>query len=313
VTFFVVSDTHVDQLTGDGRGDPNRDSNFGDQALVAAIHKVAREGSWPAMVDGKATDFVGGPVGNPKAVVFAGDLSGWGTAATEIPAFRHYYQAGFDAGSLKFPAYLGLGNHDVDDTPDRTGDWAQQNRNQFWGMIDERHKGNGPVPVLNFDAGSHAYSFEIGGVHFVQLHRYPGDNHYDLPSSVGFLERDLEQYASDGKPVFLFHHYGMDTFGLESRWWTDAERNTYRDTIADYNVAAIMVGHSHAAFRYDWEGKHIFHTNNAKAEVGTGNNDGNGSFSIVRITDTRLNWITCRWLDGQGNYELVGPLYFGDL
>jgi hypothetical protein len=22
--------------------------------------------------------------------------------------------------------------------------------------------------------------------------------------------------------------------------------------------------------------------------------------------------VTCRWLDGQGNYELVGPFYAGD-
>jgi cytolysin (calcineurin-like family phosphatase) len=312
VTFFVVADAHVDPLAGDGRGDPARDSNFGDQAVAAAIHKVAREGSWPSSVGGQATDFVGGAIGDPKAVVFVGDLTGWGVAGTEIPSFRHYYQAGNDGGSMKFPAYLGLGNHDVDDA-DRTGDWAKQNRDAYWALIDERHKGgNAPVRTGNFDSASHAYSWDIGGVHFVQLHRHPGDNDYGLASSVGFLENDLEQYASDGKPLFLFHHYGMDKFGREERWWTDAERATYRDVLADYNVAGIMVGHSHAAFNYEWEGMRVFHTNNAKAEINTGNKDGNGSFSIVRITDTRLNWVTCRWLDGQGNYELVGPFYAGD-
>ena len=51
--------------------------------------------------------------------------------------------------------------------------------------------------------------------------------------------------------------------------------------------------------------------NNAKAENGTGNNDGNGSFAIVRITDQQLDVVTCRWLDDQGHYELIAPFFSG--
>ena len=111
----------------------------------------------------------------------------------------------------------------------------------------------------------------VGGVHFVQLHRKPGDQNYGLPSSLDFLRQDLA--ASAGRPVFLFHHYGMDPFGSEDRWWTAAERSTYRSILRGNHVAGVFVGHSHAAFHYTWEGLRVFHTNNAKAEINTGNRD----------------------------------------
>jgi cytolysin (calcineurin-like family phosphatase) len=103
----------------------------------------------------------------------------------------------------------------------------------------------------------------------------------------------------------------MDAFGTQDRWWTAAQRTAYRNALGNRNIAGIFVGHSHAAFHYTWEGLRVFHVNNAKAENGTGNNDGNGSFAIVRITDTRLDVVTCRWLDDQGRYELVEPFYSG--
>jgi hypothetical protein len=53
--------------------------------------------------------------------------------------------------------------------------------------------------------------------------------------------------------------------------------------------------------------------NNAKAENGSGNDDGNGSFAVVRITDTRLDVATCRWLDDHGRYEWVAPFDSGPI
>ena len=55
----------------------------------------------------------------------------------------------------------------------------------------------------------------------------------------------------------------------------------------------------------------VFQVNNAKAEINTGNNDGNGSFAIVRVTDQKLEVVTCRWLDDTGRYELIGPWFSG--
>jgi cytolysin (calcineurin-like family phosphatase) len=147
----------------------------------------------------------------------------------------------------------------------------------------------------------------------VQTHRFAGDVGYGLASSIDFLAADLGDHAADGRPVFVFHHYGMDAFGTEDRWWTAEQRAAYRTVLGTHHVAAIFTGHSHYAMQYEWEGLRVFQANNAKAEIGVGNDDGNGSFAIVRVTDQRLDVVTCRWLDDAGHYELIGPFYSGPL
>jgi cytolysin (calcineurin-like family phosphatase) len=302
VTFFVVADTHADPVLQDDL-----------LAHARSIDAVAQSGAWPAKIDGQDTHFKGGPVGKPRGVVFVGDLTGWGTSPTEIPTFEHYYEAGRSPDSIAYPGFVGLGNHDVA-SADRGEPLASTYRALQWAHVDARHAGpNAPVKVTSFDAASHAYSFDFDGVHLVQLHRFAGDVEYGLGSSIGFLQKDLKEHASDGRPVILFHHYGMDTFGTEDRWWTQAQRDIYRNSLNGYHVSAVIVGHSHAAFNYGWEDLRVFQVNNAKAENGTGNNDGNGSFTIVRVTRTQLDVMTCRWLDVSGKYELVAPFYSGPL
>jgi cytolysin (calcineurin-like family phosphatase) len=300
ITFFAVADTHADPP-----------ESYDLRATARAINAVPQGGEWPAIIDGNVTGFTGGRIAAPSAVVFLGDITGWGTAPLEIPTFRRYFETGASSEAIAFPSYVGLGNHDVDDA-DRGPDLGAQYRAQFWAYVDARHRGaSAPVRVTRFDDGSHAYAWDIGDVHFIQVHRFAGDRGYGLPSSLDFVRRDLAAGAADGRPVFLFHHYGMDPFGREPRWWTDADRAAYRDTLRGYGVAGIFAGHSHGAMQYEWEGLRVFHANNAKAEINTGNRDGNGSFAIVRITDDRLDVVTCRWLDDTGRYELIGPYYSG--
>jgi len=300
VTFYVVADTHADPP-----------ESYDLRAMARTIDAVARSGTWPTSIGGAATSFRGGRIAPPEGVVLVGDITGWGTAPLEIPTFRRYFERGATADSIGYRAYVGLGNHDVDDA-DRPPALAAEYRAMFWAHVDARHKGpSAPVPVARFDAASHAYAWDVGGVHFVQTHRFPGDRGHGLASSLPFVRDDLAASARDGRPVFLFHHYGMDGFGREDRWWTDADRRAYRDALRGSHVAGIFVGHSHAAMQYTWEGLRVFHANNAKAEITTGNRDGNGSFAIVRITDDRLDVVTCRWLDDTGRFELIAPFYSG--
>lgn len=234
-----------------------------------------------------------------------------GTFPTEIQTFRRYFESGASSESIHYPAYVGLGNHDID-TADRSPDLANQYRQSFWSYIASRHRGpNAPVPVTSFDDSSYNYSWDFDGVHLVQGHRFPGDSGYGHAPGLGFLNRDLNAHAADGRPVFMFHHYGMDSFGTQDRWWTANDRSAYRNALGNFNVSGIFAAHSHFAMQYVWEGLRVFQVNNAKAEINSGNNDGNGSFAIVRVTDDKINVVTCRWLDDAGRYELIQPFYSG--
>ncbi len=302
LTFYVVADTHADPQ-----------ESYDLRAMARVINAVGRGGTWPTSINGQNTDFVGGAIAEPKGVVFLGDLSGWGVAPAELTTFQRYFQAGASVESIRYPAYIGLGNHDVDDA-DRPPALSSEYRQAFWNYVDSRHSGpNAPVPVSNFDSASHSYSWDFDRVHLIQAHRFPGDQGHGLSSSVKFLGDDLQNHASDGRPVFMFHHYGMDEFGSEARWWSETDRATYRSTINGFNIAGIFAGHSHFATQYNWEGKQVFQVNNAKGEINSGNNDGQGSFAIVRITDNRLDIVTCRWLDDAGHFELIQPFYSGDI
>src|SRR5262249_11807097 len=74
ITFFVMADSHADPV-------PQYDL----QAQARAINAVARSGVWPESLDGMRTGFAGGRIARPLGVVILGDLTGWGTAPTEIP------------------------------------------------------------------------------------------------------------------------------------------------------------------------------------------------------------------------------------
>jgi cytolysin (calcineurin-like family phosphatase) len=300
VTFYVMADSHADPVPSDDL-----------LSQARAIDAVSQSGAWPAQIDGVATGFLGGPIAPPRGVVVTGDITGWGTAPAEIPTFRTYFEMGYSPDSIHYPMYVGLGNHDID-TADRDPATAAAYRAAYWQYVDSRHAGpSAPVPVTSYDPASHAYSWDFDRVHLIMTHRFPSDVEYGLASASPFVAADLKQYASDGRPVVLFHHYGMDAFGTNGQWWTQADRDGYRALLTGYGVTAIFTGHSHYAMQYDWEALRVFQANNAKAEIDAGNDDGNGSFAIVRITDRQIDVVTCRWTDDQGGYELIGPYFSG--
>ena len=105
----------------------------------------------------------------------------------------------------------------------------------------------------------------------------------------------------------VFQHYGFDKWAL--KWWTDKERKDLFDVLKKYNVVGIFVGHTHFAEILEWEGVPVFQVNNAWPEIGNGNNDGNGSFAVVRITNKFIDMLTCRWQNGEGDVELEAPFY----
>jgi len=69
--------------------------------------------------------------------------------------------------------------------------------------------------------------------------------------SLGFIEADLAALPP-GTPVFTVQHYGFD--GYSNDWYSQVERDEYYATLEKYNVVALLVGHTHAASTYAWNG-----------------------------------------------------------
>ena len=181
-----------------------------------------------------------------------------------------------------------------------------EGRERMWNYVEERHKGKYvPVPVTNFDAVSRNYSWDWENLHLVQTHLFAGATSDDQTSILSWLEKDMEKNASDGRPVIIAQHYGFDSWAL--KWWTNLEGEELFSFLKGYNVVAIFTGHSHYAEKLVWEGIPVFQVNNAWPEINNGNNDGNGSFAAVRITDSFIEMITCTWQNGEGIVKLEAP------
>ena len=298
----MLSDTHC-----------NREANTDQFATVRAVNSVAATGIWPDTINGKATGFTGGSVGDPEGVILTGDITGSGSTTfwcDELSTFRRFYEQCGSGTSVDFPVYIGIGNHDMDGSGLLYGGC----RGRMWEYVEERHSGpDAPVPVLDFDAESRCYSWNWEGVHLVQTHKCATDTTQDQSSAQEWLSRDLAVNAADGRPVVIFQHYGFDPFGQEDRWWTANEREDFLEVLSGYNVIAIFAGHSHYAMTYAWNGYQVCQANNIGAEIGVGNDDGNGSFFVVRITNDRFEMMTCRWLDDSGGFECIAPFASRDL
>ncbi|MCY1722650.1 metallophosphoesterase [Prolixibacteraceae bacterium Z1-6] len=296
VTFFVAADTHFDPP-------PDSDTYY----HIRAMNRIPNEVIWPQNIDGKLTEFgsVGKKVDTPKGIVLAGDILDKADAGA-LELFRQRYEQGPGDKQINYPVYIGLGNHDINPVIDESE--KQKGRRRMWNYLEERHNGeSAPVPVTNFDAASRNYSWDWDGLHLVQTHLFAGATSEDQPNSLKWLKDDLTNYASDGSPVVIIQHYGFDSWALN--WWTAKERSELFAILKKYNVVAVIAGHSHYADNLEWEGIPVFQVNNAWPEIGNGNNDGNGSFAMFRITNDFIDMATCRWKNGNGEVDIVEPFY----
>ena len=153
--------------------------------------------------------------------------------------------------------FEGLGNHDINVTGSTSN---PKNRRNYTG---KKARNTFPTkrPDPDTDRFPH-YSWDWHDVHFVQLDLFPGDDppgsgysgeDLDPRKALAFLKDDLgDNVGSSGRPVVLIHHYGFDSFSAV--WWTDAQRKAYWNAIKNYNVIAIITGHSHlSSSSTDWE------------------------------------------------------------
>ncbi len=131
----------------------------------------------------------------------------------------------------------------------------------------------------------------------------PGPGSWNDPmGALTFLTTYLcQQVGTSGEPVIIWQHYGFcEGFNFDWNWWSARQRRAFYEAVKDYNVVALLHGHTHAPARYRWpdpqrdaeELRRLFgdapRANLRSFDVFSAGSLGGGTFYVVRILDDRL-------------------------
>jgi cytolysin (calcineurin-like family phosphatase) len=307
VTFLFIADIHACRMAS-GLSPHCQQEGKTDAALlrnVAALNGIGDK-QWPAEIDGVASGLrSAGSIGTPLGLVIGGDMTDDGggqitqpSEGTQLLQFSQRYQQGVGPDRVHMPVYVGLGNHDLDQNGPRLHvDWYRREMRDY---VEVNHRAGvffkPPVPATDFDVVTDCYSWDWGGLHLIQTHRFAGDTGHGAVSSLPWLKQDLATYAGDGRPVILFQHYGWDTFSLERwdaakrtfddhgtgppHWWSRADRQALLAALKGYNVVGIFHGHQHATpMIYSGGGFDLFKPKAAFM----------GGFALARVTSAGMD------------------------
>ena len=258
VTFFLGSDLHYGYTDG-----TNASADI-CRITLDAMNALPGQ-SYPANAGG-------GTVAPPRGVLLIGDLTESGAAADWGALTNDWGLNG--ERRLAFPVYEGYGNHDCETL---TVPQGVQARNQL------------RTGVSNISTNGYHYSWDWDSLHMVCLNLFPGQavsgcDGCDPRGSLSFLMDDLaRKVGNSGRPVIIYHHYGIDVFGLG--WWSDQQRSAYLQAISNYNVIAIFVGHNHLVDYIPWQGLNTFNDGTAGKTLGPGYVI---SFLVAHVTGNHL-------------------------
>lgn len=285
VTVVIAGDLHFDLP-------PETDQYY----HVVTMNRLPGNFTFPADA---APGIAGETVRNVDGVIIAGDM--FDKARPEILSlYRERYETGKGDKTIHFPVYPGFGNHDIDPgVSDKGADNLVGRAFSLHYLDSILNDKLAKKEILNLHPSSRSYSWNTGDVHFVQAQRFSGDTAY-CESNLDWLADDLKRYASAGNPVVYIQHYGVDPWAI--KWWPQDARNQLFNLLDQYNVAAFLVGHTHEPSLRYYRGYPIYQVNNAWPDE-----DGNGSFAVLRIKDNAVSVASCRWTDDKGNFEVVGP------
>ncbi|WP_144378266.1 metallophosphoesterase [Mesorhizobium amorphae] len=326
-TFLFIADIHACRMAS-GLSPNCLQEGKTDAALlrhIAALNGIGDK-SWPAEINGvgSALRSAGSRIGTPLGIIVGGDMTDDGggqvtqpSEGTQLLQFSQRYQQGIGPDRVNVPVYVGLGNHDLDQNgPPPHADWYRRELRDY---VEVNHRAGvffkPPVPVADYDVASDCYSWDWGGLHLVQLHRFGGDTAFGAESSLPWLKRNLAANAADGRPVVLFQHYGWDSFSLERwdpqkstfdddgsgapHWWNDEDREALLAAIKGYNVVAVFHGHQHETpMIYQRDGLDIV---KPKASF-------MGGFALVRITNAGMDVALGEATDDIGNVMFTNTL-----
>lgn len=318
-TFLFIADVHACRMAG-GLSPQCRQEGKTDANLLRNIAALNGLGDrlWPSEIGGVGTGlhFAGRPIGTPLGLVVGGDMTDDGGGQITLPSegtqllqFSQRYQQGVGPDRVHVPVYAGLGNHDLDQNgPPGHVDWYRREMRDY---VEINHRPGvffkPPVPAASYDVDSDCYSWDWGGLHLVQTHRFAGDTGQGAADSLPWLKRDLQANAADGRPVVLFQHYGWDAFSTEvwdpakhqfdddgggkPHWWSEAERQALLSALQGYNVVGIFHGHQHeTSMIYNRDGLDLFKPKAAYM----------GGFALARIADGTMDVVLGEASDDHG-------------
>ena len=242
ITFFSISDSHYEM---------NADENRSQNAAVKRMNALPGT-EYPE-------DLGGGFVAIPRGVLALGDLIDDGGIALQGPDQWAAWVAdfGLNGGNvLNYPVYEGFGNHDLSQTYFIQDAMSLRNRER--------------KDVTNVSSNGLHYSWDWDHVHLVNVNLFPGNKHetpnygpiHDPEGALDFLIADLaENVGNSGRPVVIGHHYDP-----RDNWWTDSQKEEYTNAIKDYNVIAIVHGHTGTGI-YQWKGIDVVNDGNLGGSV----------------------------------------------
>lgn len=279
LTFFAASDTHFGHDAGPSPS--NITTAFEKNSwAIDEMNRLPLNGTWP-------TALGGGVVGEPFGVTVSGDLIDGGVnpasdydGCAQWQNFTALFGLHGTDGRLRYRVYEGRGNHDGGNTtlPDPRGCKGHVSTN-----IVARNKERMADPAFGVDAISsptglhYSWTRNVSAtcrVHFVHLNLFPGiscgsasNPHGEGPpggiscksgdiawpeNSQGFLEDDLAAHAGPGVLVVTLQHYGFD--GFSNGWYNEDQRTAMWATLLKYNTLVALVGHTHTAEMYSFNG-----------------------------------------------------------
>lgn len=278
---------------------------------IAGINRIS-EYQWPR--NWRTRFGAQGAFSNPRGIVLGGDLTesaggfrGASQGGDQWRMFTERFEHDHRQG-VRYPVYVGLGNHDLEIEPRDHRLPRDLYRERMWNYVRQRHAGaDAPVSVDDFDPASNSYSWNWGGVHMVQLHRFGGDTRHRLPSSLPWLRHNLERHASDGRPVVLFQHYGFESGNSIGRnpssrsKWTPLEMRQFADAIDGFNVIGLFHGHDHWSQRpYRWRDYDVFSPGAAHF----------AQFAVVHIGPRTMDVVYAEVMNERGDLRLVSESAF---
>ena len=245
-TMFFISDTQYPWACINGTPIKCEDEAM---AKVDAITQV----SWIY----KKVEEIG--IENVGGIVINGDLTAYGHKS-EFENFKKLWLSTLMMKGLRI--FPGLGNHDYENNVDhcynnncatRMYHFMKDFLKESPYITNSDYKGSKvyyKFPESRLDhKGSLSYSWNVGDIHFVQLHNHPGYKNqwkswniskalretFYIEPSFQWLRKDLAKAKKENKKIILSLH---DT-------WEGIKSEEFRNILKEFKVSALFGGHLH--------------------------------------------------------------------